>query len=543
MKHLLYSIIFILLFTSNIKAQSDTISLYELDSIQSIEILFGIDDWGQSLDSLYVNSNEYQIATVKINGEEFPFSGVRIAKSLAGSTRATKKSFEIKLNLISQSQNYQGVRELVLSQSLRDPSFVRDVLFADMANDYLYSPRANYASLEINGTFYGLMVNLECINRDYIERNFSKSDGTLLGASLGTNKEEKIRVGDCRINAFGSLQKEASPTCYFNDYELISDGGWDHLMELCNVLGNEAATYSELNDMLDLDQVLWYLALSNLTVSLKSYAGRQSGNYYLYRKENGQFVILPWASNLSFGSFKGADTKSDLSIKELERLEPFLHKDNVTKPLISAVMRHPEAVVKYKAFYLELYNKYLKSNWYQDRIDELRQMIRPIREKDENSYYNLDQFDASLKKVTGKVSKIPPLESFLDGRHKFLKSVDFLKIVPPDVSNITFKRRDEFSDDPVEDFTIYVETSNYVKRAHVVYELENGEMTGELPLYDNGQKPDAKANDGVFSGTINPGEFGDMNYYLKLENAQSTRYIPANYKFNVKKITLEELNQ
>ena len=62
-------------------------------------------------------------------------------------------------------------------------------------------------------------------------------------------------------------------------------------------------------------------------------------------------------------------------------------------------------------------------------------------------------------------------------------------------------------------------------------------------MYDNGQKPDAKANDGVFSGTINPGEFGDMNYYLKLENAQSTRYIPANYKFNVKKITLEELNQ
>ena len=457
----------------SLTAQHESSDFFEIDSIQQISIQFKDNQWKRSLDSLYINGEEYKLAKVTINGQSFPFSGVRLSRILPNSTRSQKNSFEIKLNFINQSQNYQGTKKLVLSQSLRDPSLVRDVLFAKMAGDFMVAPRANYASLDVDGSFYGVMVNIEAVDEVFVDSRFTAKDGTFLACSVDELSSESIQSVECLNKSFASLQLEKSPTCYFDDYQLLSSGGWDDLMRLSSVLKSEESTIEDLEKVLNVDQVLWYLALNNLTVSFDSYIGRESQNFYLYQDDYGKFHIIPWAANLAFGSLKSATPKSDLSIDEMIELDPFLHADNPSKPLISALMKHKDLRQRYLAFYRALYDSYLASEWYNSQVEYLQDLIRPVRMKETANYYSIEDFEASTKKVIGKVTKIPPITAFLDKRRKHLKKQAFIKTIPPEITDIQFQKREAYSDEKVENYTLFVSTENYAKRVHLFYLLDD----------------------------------------------------------------------
>ena len=79
----------------------------------------------------------------------------------------------------------------------------------------------------------------------------------------------------------------------------------DHslLFRFLDVLNNEPDdTFPiEIEKMLDVDEVLRYLAVSTLIVHLDNYIA-MGHNYYLY-DNNGKFVIIPWDLNMAFGTF------------------------------------------------------------------------------------------------------------------------------------------------------------------------------------------------------------------------------------------------
>ena len=533
------------LFTCRLTAQSGTSDFFDADSIQQISIEFNDSEWKTSLDSLYTNGDEYKLAKVFINGRSFAFSGVRLSRILPNSTRSEKNSFEIKLNFINQSQNYMGVENIVLSQSLRDPSLVRDVLFSKMANNFLVAPRANYASVEIDGNFYGVMVNIEAVDEVFLKERFSRADGTFLACSVDETDADLTNAEDCLKKAFASLQLEQSPTCYFDDFQLLSSGGWDELMHLSAVLESEETNVEDLEQVLNLDQTLWYLALNNLTVSFDSYLGRESKNYYLYQDQYGKFNLIPWASNLAFGSLKSATSKSDLSIDEMIALDPFLHAENPIKPLVNSLMKHEELRQRYLAFYRALYDKYLDSKWYESEINDLQDLIRPIRRNEEPNYYEIEDFEASTTKTIGRVSKIPPITGFLEKRRKYLKKQEFIKILPPEVTSVEFDKREAFSDDRIENYTLYVSTDNFTKRVHLYYLLDGSidQKYKKMALMDNGEGPDAEGGDGIFSGTVPGGNSKGIHFYIRAENVQLEKYFPQDYVFNKVHVSLEELNQ
>jgi len=538
------SMLFVL-FTSSVQAQTEKSDFFNTDSIQQISIEFNNSQWRESLDSLYTNGEEYTLAKVKINGQAFPFSGVRLSRILPNSTRSKKNSFDIKLNFINQAQNYEGSKNIILSQSLRDPSLVRDLLFSKMANDFMLAPRANYVSLDIDGSFYGVMINIEAIDEVFVKRKFYENEGTFLACSVDEVNAERIQSDDCLKKSFASLQLEKSPTCYFDDFQLLSPGGWDDLMRLSEVLEDKESTVKDLEEILDLDQALWYLALNNLTVSLDSYLGRESKNFYLYQDRNGKFHIIPWAANLSFGSLKSATPKSDLSIDEMIELDPLLHADNTTKPLVNALMKHKDLRQRYLAFYRALFDRYLSSKWYESEIEELQNRIRPIRINESANYYEMEDFESSTRKIIGKVSKIPPITEFLEKRRKHLKKEEFIKILPPEVTDIRFEKREAFSDEKIEDYTLYVSTDNYTKRVHLFY-LFDGAIDMKFKQYalmDDGKGADEEAGDGIFSGSIPAGNSESMKFYIRAENVQLEKYFPQDYVFNKEQISLEQLNQ
>ena len=72
------------------------------------------------------------------------------------------------------------------------------------------------------------------------------------------------------------------------------------LLEVLNSDPGEASTH-DLEKVLDVDEVLRFLAVSVVLVHLDNYIG-MGHNYYLY-EDGGRFSIIPWDLNMTFGGF------------------------------------------------------------------------------------------------------------------------------------------------------------------------------------------------------------------------------------------------
>jgi len=168
----------------------------------------------------------------------------------------------------------------------------------------------------------------------------------------------------------------------------------DHsaLFSLLDVLNNEPdETFAEeIEKVLDVDQVLRFLAVSAAIVHLDNYIG-MGHNYYLYEVD-GRFTIIPWDLNMSFGTFSSG-----------------LNRDGVInfyidEPTAGAVANYPLVRLLSVPAYLETYHGYLEEliegplspEVMNARIDELAELIRPYVAADELKFYSTAEFEIAL---------------------------------------------------------------------------------------------------------------------------------------------------
>ena len=50
----------------------------------------------------------------------------------------------------------------------------------------------------------------------------------------------------------------------------------------------------DLGDVLNIDRVLWAMAVNTVVSNLDTYNGYYVHNYYLYQDEEGRFQMIPW---------------------------------------------------------------------------------------------------------------------------------------------------------------------------------------------------------------------------------------------------------
>ncbi len=143
----------------------------------------------------------------------------------------------------------------------------------------------------------------------------------------------------------------------------------------------------EIEIVLDVDQVLRYLAVSVMLVHLDNYIG-MGHNYYLY-ENNGRFTILPWDLNMAFGTFGGGSV-SDFLIDE-----PVSGNMN-DRPLVKRLMAHKPYLDKYHAYLAQMLKEGFAEGKLESRIDELVAMIRPYVEKDEAKFFTMEQFEKGI---------------------------------------------------------------------------------------------------------------------------------------------------
>ena len=525
-----------LLFSHSIYAQKKKkADFFDVDKIQEINITFEQDNWQYILDSLRVNGNGLLLATVDINGEVYENAGVRFRGSRSFTIGGQRNALFIKLNYITKGQKHQKYKRLKLSNSLRDPSMVREVLAYEIARNYMPAPMANYAKVNVNGGYYGLFVNVEPVADRFLKNHFGSDKGTFF------KSEPNPDVKACNASALGALEYSTDTRCYLGNFEIESDEGWDDLIELTRILKEEP---NRIEEVLDVDRTLWMLAFNNVIVNLSSYSGQQSQNYYLYKDTTThRFSFIMWDLNLSFGSYKNTGMGSDLSLKELQQMDPLLHFDNPAKPLLYQLLQNDYYKKSYIAHLRTIVKDHFSNKKYAMRAQELQQMIKPALAEDQHWGYEMNDFNKSLTTTIGKRSKIPGIVELMDRRAKFLRSHPALSIIAPEVTEVYVLDREQFSEIKVEEYKLQAKAKNYPRYVTLHYRFSKKEPFQKINMYDDGQHHDGESKDGLYGITIEPPKGKKkIQYFFVAENQKAVSFNPPNYMFKPYKTKLSDLN-
>jgi CotH kinase protein len=536
-------------FSISLSAQKSG-ELYDGTYVHDIRITFDQTKWMDLLDSNRLRGDEMLIGKVQIDGINYENVGICYAQNYTHQVAGKRNPWLLKLNLIDKKQNHLGYKTFVLSQALRDPSLVREVLGYEIARRYMPAPRADYVNLTVNSENKGVYVNIEAVDDVFLQKNFSNTDGTSRDNREGVSTTafrcvpdvRAVGQTDCESGIYGALKYEKNAKCYLHNFEMLSKEGWDDLIELTRILNNEP---QNVGKVLNIDRSLWFLAFNNTIANLYSYEGQYSNNYYLVRDASGQFNFIPTELNYSFGSFKNTNGLSDLDFEGLIALNPLLHVDNASKPLISALLKNPDNRKVYFAHIRQILAEWFDNNAYQTRATALQTLISPYYNNTADKPYEMADFQRSLLETVGKTTKIPGIVELMSKRAKFLKKQPDLLNIPPQVSAINFSNRQKFTTKSVGDFHIKAKVDNFPRRVRLMYRPAGStDAFIEQQMFDDGKNHDGEAGDKVFGTVVAPqGKFTAIEFYIIAENAGAVVFEPANYINERRKISLAELNK
>jgi hypothetical protein len=262
-----------------------------------------------------------------------------------------KRSLNLSLDFAHDDQRLLGYRTVNLLNAHRDPTFLRTVLYYDIARHYLPAPKANYVRLVVNGESWGVYVNAQQFNKDFIKEWYSDAKGA------------RWKVpGSPRGNAgLGYLGEDAAE--YKKKYEIKTKNepkAWTDLIKLCRTLDKTPLEKLEaaLAASLDLDQTLWFLAVENVFINNDGYWIRAS-DYEIYQDAKGHFHIIPYDANETFnypermGRMGGAE-----EIRGVE-LDPLAGSTDANKPLLHRLLAVPALKARYLAHVRTLAGEWL----------------------------------------------------------------------------------------------------------------------------------------------------------------------------------------
>jgi len=465
---------------------------YDLETIQTIEVTFAESNWDQLMDSAYAAESGYILAeSVAINGVVFDSIGVKYKGNSSYSSNQVKNPWHIELDTYKDHE-YDGYTDIKLASGYKDPSMIRDVLAYGIIRQYMDAPLANFANLYVNGTLIGLYANTESISKKFMDSRFGSKENTRFKCSPPDG------AGPQSNDLPNLVYLNQDSIDYYDAYELKSDAGWQELIYLTDTLTNHTA---DIEQMLDVDRVLWMLAMNNVLVNLDSYSGNFAQNYYLYRSDYGQFMPVMWDLNESFGVFSQTGTSSLNNTAAKQQMTYLLHENDNDYPLISDLLSVPT----YKRMYLAHIKTILLENFdngaYADTGAAIQTIIDEAVQADNNKFFTYANF--------------------------------FFSAAEPTISDVTLS-----NDSPIINTPITI-TASVENETTVLLGYRNSELTApftRVEMFDDGVHNDGAMGDGVYGVELALDE-ANTEYYIYAENATIGMFSPRRAEYEYHTIT------
>lgn len=510
-------------------------SFYDINTIQTIEITFSQSNWDYMLDTAKAGSDGYIMGqSVTINGSQFDSVGVKYKGNSTYNPNYIKNPFHIELDTYKE-QDYQGYKDIKLSNVAKDPSFLREVLSYSILRQYMIAPLSNYANVSVNGSLLGLYVSSESIGKTFVNKNFYSKDN----AFFKCNPIDGAGPGSTDLPNLVYLGTDSS--LYYPAYELKSDYGWRDLITLTNTLKNNIG---DIENILDVDRALWMLAFDNLLVNLDSYIGIFAQNYYLYKDNTGRFNCVLWDFNESFGTFSQTGTINLFNTTAKSQMTHLLHSGDANWPLVQKLLSVPT----YKKMYLAHLHTILTENFSNNSYHALAQSIQPIInaavQADPNKFFTYAQYQSNLTTDVGMgPGSAPGITALMNGRNTYLSSLPDFTNTKPTITNVA-----PSDTNPTLNTSIYITANVISTNTDAVYLGYRGNKENKFTktlMYDDGAHGDGAAGDNIYGASIIASS-STIQYYIYAENNNIGMFSPVRaeheyYSIDVHTITSSDV--
>jgi hypothetical protein len=400
------------------------VDLYDLKTLRTLFLEFENEDWEKELEDFH-NTDVEVPARLRVDGKSYEDVGVHFrGMSSYGMVRAGwKRSLNLSLDFVHPGQNLGGYRTLNLLNSHGDPTFLRAVLYLQIAREYLPAPKANFVRVVINGESWGIYISAQQFNKDFVRDWYLASGGArwkVPGSPGGRGGLEYI--GD-------------DPEAYKRTYEIKTKDrpeSWAALIRLCKVLNETPAAELEktLSPILDIDGALKFLALENVLINNDGYWIRSS-DYNLYLDAAGRFHVIPHDANETFMTPGGPGFRGRGRAVEGVKLDPLTGADDPTKPLLSKLLAVPELRTRYLGYVRDIARDWLDWNRIGPLAKEYQDLIRADVEADTRKLSTIGAFESGVAGDTpvesepagfGPGPRRPPisLKKFAEERREYL---------------------------------------------------------------------------------------------------------------------------
>ncbi|MHC1737605.1 MAG: CotH kinase family protein [Ignavibacteriaceae bacterium] len=284
-----------------------------------------------------------------------------------------KKSFKISFNTFVQGREFYGMDKLNLNGEHNDPSIIRSKLCFDIFDSLgLTAARANHVRVYINNKYYGLYINVEHIDDEFLAKNYPDDTGNLWKCLYPAD----LRWLGSDPNTYKNLNNNGVPVYELTQNEEIGD--FTKLVRLINIINNtpSGSLPDSLESFIDISDVLQYLAFNILTGGWDSYWSL-ANNYYLYHNPTeDRFRFIPYDYDNTFGI--------DWSGNNWSNADPYNWPkvNSGARPLAEKMLandQYRDLYTHFLSFYRE--KVFPLANW-ETRINTLRDLIAPAAIED-----------------------------------------------------------------------------------------------------------------------------------------------------------------
>lgn len=402
MKRILSMLMMLLIFFSIL---SCTLHAEEKESYQElfqkdqvIDILIEMDETDLQDMRNYPQNEEYHAADVTVDGITVENAGIRTKGNMTlnsvANSDSERYSYRIQFNKYVKGNKLLGLDELCLNNGYSDASYMREYLHYEILRSLgMNVPETVFCRVYLNGEYAGFYLAVEGLGSAFLKDNFGENykDGNFYkmdeGATLEYRENGDYSYADLKSGSDENLESFAEFVKALNDVPTGEKG--------------------ELENILDVDSALKYIASNTVLCNYDSYNGNRHHNYYLYENADGKFTVVPWDFNMSFGGFNGDN--SDVGIDE-----PYISGSLETLPLMNKLLSVPEYKEKYYGYIKEIMT--LLEN-FSDRVSELKAVLAPYVKEDTTAFYSYDEFDQATT-ANGKSSMIDCVTKRLENLQK-----------------------------------------------------------------------------------------------------------------------------
>jgi spore coat protein H len=483
----------VFLFTLALHAQDPTPPrglVFDDDAVQRVDILIDPDDLDMVLDPN--DPTEYPATFIFTNGLTVD-TVENIGFRLRGNTSlfSDKKSFKVSFNTFVSGQDYKGLEKMNLNGEHNDPSVIRSKVCWDILRDLdLPGARANHVELWINGDYYGVYINVEHIDEEFVELRFGNKTGNLYKCLYPATLEYLGPDPDAyKFMANGRRVYDLKTNTDEDDYSDLAE-----LIGIFN-LTSDADFACEIEKVFNVDDYLRYIAFDIVT-------GNWDGpiyninNFYLYHNSaTGKFEYIPYDLDNTLGIDWLDQDWGDRNIYNWEPSGDF-------RVIYERFMANDMFREQFTYYMEDVLDDAFSLGELEGEIDATRTMIAPFVEND--PFYPLDygftyqQFLDSYDEALSYFHTPYGLKPFIDFRHDTAQDQMEEGNISPIISRVTSNTPNSSQ---AVNVTARVQDDGSLQQVQLCYSVDQGAVEC-VEMFDDGDNADGDPNDGVYGVTL-----------------------------------------